>query len=153
VGLSVGETPFDDAGAEVGVFTPGAVGLLGALDFGDGDVVSFEDVGVEVGLAPPGAVGVIGEVVGLTVSAEGLLELLDLGAEVGAEVGAVGITTGDGVPGSLPASNISESIPVHMFPDGSCTPSTSNAMKYVFRSDISIVPISVTTTVPPGSTV
>lgn len=77
----------------------------------------------------------------------GALVFLDLGAAVGA--GDVGTGNGDGV---FPASNIIESIPVQIFPD-SLSPSTSNAMKYVLRSVTSTFPMSVTSTVPPGSTV
>jgi hypothetical protein len=126
VGVTTGAPP-DDAGAAVGVETPGEVGLVGALDFVDEGAAVFALTGA------------------------GLLEFLDLGAEEGAVVGAVGNATGDGVLGSSPASNIVESIPEQIFPE-SLSPSTSNEMKYVLRSDTSTEPISVTSTVPPGST-
>ena len=135
--------------------------MEGALDFDDGGMIgaSPDPIGDATGLSTPGET--IGDDTGALDLDDGTEE--DMGAatlgDVGDfgdfdfdEVGAVG-TIGDGTPGTFPASNISSSIPVQMIPDGFCTPSISNAIKYVFLSDASIVPVRVTTTVPPGSTV
>jgi hypothetical protein len=167
-GVATG-TPLDATGDDDGVETPGDVGLAGALDFAvEGAPVDWsfgvatgtpvDATGDDDGVETPGDVGPTGTldfaVEGAAVFAltgAGLLEFLDLGAEDGAVVGLVGTATGDGVLGSFPASNIIESIPVQIFPE-SLSPSTSNEMKYVFRSDTSTVPISFTSTVPPGST-